>query len=82
MLRRAGVEVLTVGNELVKGSRGISVASDMGVKDFLENMSFEHQVSLYTKDYKDKLIYSEVPPCYVYDFVSHKYHHLMQLLYP
>lgn len=42
LLRRAGVEVLTVGNELVKGSRGISVASDMGVKDFLQNLSDEN----------------------------------------
>ena len=37
LLRRAGVEVLTVGAELVKGSRGINVASDISVKDFLED---------------------------------------------
>ena len=35
LLRRAGAQVITVGNELVKGSRDISVASDMRVKDFL-----------------------------------------------
>lgn len=35
LLRRAGAQVVTVGNELVKGSRDISVASDMRVKDFL-----------------------------------------------
>lgn len=55
------------------------VPTELLVKDFLENMSFEHQVSLYTKDYKDKLIYSEVPPCYVYDFVSHKYHLILEI---
>ena len=37
LLRRAGVEVLTVGAELVKGSRGINVASDISVNDFLED---------------------------------------------
>lgn len=37
LLRRAGIEVVTVGAELVKGSRGISVASDMRVNDFLED---------------------------------------------
>ena len=37
LLRRAGIEVVTVGAELVKGSRGISVATDMRVKDFLED---------------------------------------------
>ena len=42
LLRRAGVEVITVGNELVKGSRGISVASDMGVKDFMQNLTNEN----------------------------------------
>ena len=36
LLRRAGVEVVTVGNELVKGSRNITIATDMRVKDFLE----------------------------------------------
>jgi 4-methyl-5(b-hydroxyethyl)-thiazole monophosphate biosynthesis len=35
LLRRAGAQVITVGNELVKGSRDISVASDMRVKEFL-----------------------------------------------
>ena len=35
LLRRAGAQVVTVGNELVKGSRDISVASDMRVKEFL-----------------------------------------------
>ena len=35
LLRRAGVEVLTVGAELVKGSRGINVVSDISVNDFL-----------------------------------------------
>ncbi len=42
LLRRAGVEVITVGNELVKGSRGISVASDMSVKDFVQNLNDEN----------------------------------------
>ena len=42
LLRRAGVEVITVGNELVKGSRGISVASDMSVKDFMQNLTDEN----------------------------------------
>ena len=37
LLRRAGIEVVTVGAELVKGSRGISVATDMRVNDFLED---------------------------------------------
>lgn len=37
LLRRAGVEVVTVGSELVKGSRGICVASDMSVKDFMQD---------------------------------------------
>lgn len=37
LLRRAGIEVVTVGAELVKGSRGISVAADMRVNDFLED---------------------------------------------
>jgi len=36
-LRRAGVEVVTVGKELVKGSRGITVVTDMRVSDFLED---------------------------------------------
>ena len=36
LLRRASVEVVTVGKELVKGSRGISVATDMRVSEFLE----------------------------------------------
>ncbi len=37
LLRRAGVEVITVGSELVKGARGIAVASDMSVKDFIQD---------------------------------------------
>lgn len=37
LLRRAGIKVVTVGAELVKGSRGISVATDMRVNDFLED---------------------------------------------
>lgn len=37
LLRRAGIEVVTVGAQLVKGSRGISVATDMRVNDFLED---------------------------------------------
>ena len=36
LLRRAGVEVFTVGEEIVKGSRNISVVTDKRVRDFLQ----------------------------------------------
>lgn len=36
LLRRAGVEVFTVGEEIVKGSRNISVVTDKRVGDFLQ----------------------------------------------
>ena len=36
LLRRAGVEVFTVGKENVKGSRNISVVTDKRVSDFLQ----------------------------------------------
>jgi 4-methyl-5(b-hydroxyethyl)-thiazole monophosphate biosynthesis len=36
LLRRAGVEVFTVGEEIVKGSRNISVVTDKRVSDFLQ----------------------------------------------
>ena len=38
LLRRAGIEVVTVGAELVKGSRGISVATDLRVKELFEDL--------------------------------------------
>ena len=36
LLRRAGVEVFTVGEYVVKGSRNISVGTDKRVSDFLQ----------------------------------------------
>lgn len=36
LLRRAGVEVFTVGEYVVKGSRNISVVTDKRVSDFLQ----------------------------------------------
>ena len=55
------------------------VPTELLVKDFLEEMSFEHQVSLCTKEYIDRLIYNNVPSHYVYDFVSHKYHLIIEI---
>ena len=41
LLRRAGVEVFTVGEEIVKGSRNISVVTDKRVSDFLQECELQ-----------------------------------------
>lgn len=49
------------------------------VKDRLEELSFTNQFSLSTKDFRDKLNYSNVPNVYLYDFGSSKYKILIEL---
>ncbi len=41
LLRRAGIEVFTVGAEIVKGSRNISVVTDKRVNDFLQECELQ-----------------------------------------
>ena len=46
------------------------VPTELLVKDFLEELSFRHQDTLSTKQFKNNLIYSNTPGAYLYDFIN------------
>lgn len=46
------------------------VPTELKIEDFMKSLGFEHQKYLQTHKYQMSLIYQDVPPFYLYDFIN------------